>query len=1017
MSTRTAVTIVGGIVGAYFGYPQLGLAVGALVGGAVDPQTIQGPKIGEVSVQTSAEGAPRTIVYGTAAVFGNIIQTGPVIKTTSTESSDGKGGSTTEGEVAYRSFAIRVCEGPILGYLRIWEDNKLVYDVRPGSAMLAESAAWAANVNFFYGDEEQLPSTFLTVTVNPDTPAYRGTAYFVVGLKDVTDRRGSIPQYRSEVAGAATLSFTNQPLIVHPWITAVSPLNPLNQHTYKYIGFGSQPLSPQNPSTVTPVTRATLAEALQDMYDGWNGDAAVSVPPSISSSFAVGWNDGGGFFPSVTNVASEQETLQLSYNELTPASYSAVSIPYSTIPIVEAGGIHSADTPRDSVWYRSTPSDAFTQWVDPDRSYSTETFTNVIEDGKEVFYTYDGYIVAKRLPIPPTGSTLVIGTAKQLAQVTYSGGGGSVLIQNGLGPVLLPDDPNYNNSDFWDAARDAAVDAGVMDPGLGYPVVVSSYGSGYNLVAGEPVLLADIIANIHNRCGIDASRYDVSELFDLVLGLSLSGDYTGADAINTIRPVYFFDKSEHDRKLWYPKRGAAVVETLTIDDLIDVPDTTQREQAIEVPKKLHFFYQHPGSGYARVKATTSSSSPDLMTTGEVSIEAPVSLNENQAAQVSDKMYKVTRAEISGTTEISVPLNVGLKYVSSNPTALSLRNSTRRHRVDSMSYADGVIKFTLKNDRQSAYTSHLTGVPIPPPSLPPPTLVGQTILAVLDIAARVDSEDDLNYLVAVTGESPAWYGARYQRSLDGGENYNSVQDITKASIFGEITEAVETASEFFTDTTNTVVVRLYRDGQTLDSQTLQQFLSEGGAFALEKEDGSWEIMQYLDADLDSSGDFTLSTLHRGLLNSGPDYHSIGARFVMLARPQHIPAQSSWIGQALTHRAISLGDIADNTENEETATFVGRSQLEWPIAYLMLARVGDMVTAFWTPRHRFGSDDAPIASINFQGYRVTIEGTGTITFDQTSNTFTTDVSSIGGAVTVSISALNRITGAGPATTESI
>jgi hypothetical protein len=558
---------------------------------------------------------------------------------------------------------------------------------------------------------------------------------------------------------------------------------------------------------------------------------------------------------------------------------------------------------------------------------------------------------------------------------------------------------------------------------LGKFVAVSSgtsrivMGDSVPAVVGEAVPLSEIVADIHDRCDIPESQYDVAELTDMVSGLALAGDYTGADAINSVRPLYFFDKSEHDKKLWYPKRGASVMDSWDIDDLTEVPDTTQREQALEVPKKLHLFYQHAISGYARVKATAASSSPDLMTTGEVTIEVPVVLDEDQAAQAADKAYKVTRAEINGTTEISIPLDIGIERVPSNPVGLTLRGMTRRLRIDSMSYADGVFKLSLKNDRQSAYTSNLTGVPIPPPTLPPSTIVGETVFAVLDIAARVDSEDDLNYLVAVTGESPAWHGARYQRSLDTGANWTTVQDITTASIIGYLQDDVPAASEDYTDTTNFVTVHLIREGQTLDSLTDAEFLSEGGAFALEKADGSFELMQYLDAVEDSAGDFTLTTLHRGLLNSGASAHTAGARFVMLARPTHIDAQASWIGMDLTHRAISLGDTADNTDNEETATFVGRSQLEWPVASFSLTRSGNNVTGTWVPRHRFGSDDYPVASVNFQGYRVTIVGTSTVTFDQTAQTFTYDVSAIGGGVTVSVSALNRITGAGPATSGTI
>jgi hypothetical protein len=232
-----------------------------------------------------------------------------------------------------------------------------------------------------------------------------------------------------------------------------------------------------------------------------------------------------------------------------------------------------------------------------------------------------------------------------------------------------------------------------------------------------------------------------------------------------------------------------------------------------------------------------------------------------------------------------------------------------------------------------------------------------------------------------------------------------------SKIGSLLTAVPAASEHYTDTTNTVRVQLLRVAQTLEDLTNAQFLSEGGAFALENADGTFEVMQYRDATDETGGIFSLSYLHRGRLNSGGSAHSVGAKFVVLDTAAHIVMSSAQIGQSVKWRAVSL-DQSPELALQQTATYVGRSQLEWPVASFALSRVSNSVTGTWAPRHRFGTDDAPVASANFTGYRVTIVGTSTVTFDQTSNTFTYDVSAIGGAVTVSVQALNRITGAGPA-----
>lgn len=510
----------------------------------------------------------------------------------------------------------------------------------------------------------------------------------------------------------------------------------------------------------------------------------------------------------------------------------------------------------------------------------------------------------------------------------------------------------------------------------------------------------------------------MSELTDLVSGLVLAGEYTGADAINTLRSLYLFDAADQDKMIVYPKRGKAVVATITDDDIVEAEESSKREQAIEYPKKLHLSYQNAVGGYAVASATSSRSSPDVRVVGEVSTSVPVVLSPDQAAQAAVIMHKIAWAEAEGETKMSVPLS-WIKYIASDCFGIALRGRVTRERLDELNYADGVVEYTLRRDRQSAYTSNVTGIPIPAPTAPPSTIVGEAVLAVLDISPRVDTDDDLNLLYAVSGGLPAWYGATVQRSMDGGANYTSVANINRGPVLGALVSDLASASEFYTDRTNVLRVQLYRDTQTIESLTDAQFLSEGGGFAVQRLDGSWEVMQYRDAMEVSPGLYDLSCLHRGQLNSGTSAHLAGALFVMLDGALKVPAQSAWIGMDLTHRAVSYSE-APETADEQTETYTGRSQIEWPVAYLTLVRDGsDNVSGSWTPRHRLGTEDVPVASENFRGYRVTLDDgvLPAVTFDTTAQSFTYDASALGTPVTVSVSALNRITGAGPTTSEPI
>src|SRR5690606_30260661 len=126
------------------------------VGAAIDPQVIKGPSIGDIAAQTSQEGIPRPIIYGTSPpITGNIIAALPprVVKR---RQSAGKGsGPKVETESVYRTYAIRISEGPVGQLIRAWRNGILVFDSREGSEV--ESGTFLSTNSYYNGSYEQNP--------------------------------------------------------------------------------------------------------------------------------------------------------------------------------------------------------------------------------------------------------------------------------------------------------------------------------------------------------------------------------------------------------------------------------------------------------------------------------------------------------------------------------------------------------------------------------------------------------------------------------------------------------------------------------------------------------------------------------------------------------------------------------------------------------------------------------------------------------------------------------------------
>jgi len=215
---QLAIASVGGVVGSFFGAPGVGWAIGSIAGRLLFPPSIEdqfteGPRLGDLSVTTSAYGAPLAIGYGTVRLGGSLFWSGGIeeLKVTQSEEIGGKGGaSATSTSVSYEyyaSFAIAFAEGEADEVLRIWADGKLLYS----AGATAETELQIKNglqFRFYHGSETQAADALITDDVT-DAPAYRGTVYLVFERLPLIDFGNRIPNITAEIAFSATRSHSS----------------------------------------------------------------------------------------------------------------------------------------------------------------------------------------------------------------------------------------------------------------------------------------------------------------------------------------------------------------------------------------------------------------------------------------------------------------------------------------------------------------------------------------------------------------------------------------------------------------------------------------------------------------------------------------------------------------------------------------------------------------------------------------------------------------------------------------
>lgn len=198
-------TYVLGTLGTVLGGP-IGGIIGAMIGGLVDRQimmaltpnthtTNTGPRLTEMSVTSSSEGAVMPRIYGRARLGGQVIWTTTfkeVAETTTETQGGGKGGggeqtTTTTVYKYFLSFAVAFCEGTRRAQLgRVWLDSNL-----------ADLSKYT--FRFHPGGPNQQPDSLIEAKEGADTPGYRNVTYIVFEDLPLEDYGNRMPQVTAEI--------------------------------------------------------------------------------------------------------------------------------------------------------------------------------------------------------------------------------------------------------------------------------------------------------------------------------------------------------------------------------------------------------------------------------------------------------------------------------------------------------------------------------------------------------------------------------------------------------------------------------------------------------------------------------------------------------------------------------------------------------------------------------------------------------------------------------------------------
>jgi hypothetical protein len=189
-------TLTGAALGGQLGALGGSLIDQALFGGSSRRRTVDGPRLADLHVTASTEGAAIPRLYGRARLGGQVIWATALEEEAVARQASGGGKGGAAGRSAagvdyiyYANVAIGLCEGVITALTRVWADGREI-DLSRYTARL------------YTGTETQNPDPLIAGKQGGEAPAYRGLAYLVFERLPLTEFGNRLPQFSFEVARA-----------------------------------------------------------------------------------------------------------------------------------------------------------------------------------------------------------------------------------------------------------------------------------------------------------------------------------------------------------------------------------------------------------------------------------------------------------------------------------------------------------------------------------------------------------------------------------------------------------------------------------------------------------------------------------------------------------------------------------------------------------------------------------------------------------------------------------------------
>lgn len=346
-----------------------------------------------------------------------------------------------------------------------------------------------------------------------------------------------------------------------------------------------------------------------------------------------------------------------------------------------------------------------------------------------------------------------------------------------------------------------------------------------NRASPEDITLGSIVSAVCEEVGIGSSERNTTALTQIVDGYALNDRKSARVAIEALMPIYLFDVSEHDGKLYFLNRPGTLLATIPEEDLAahdfggDRPQNLiiTRQQAVELPLTMEIAFRDVERDFLEVVESSFRQVTDSKAT-PIS-DSAVAMTTQAARQSIEKFHRATWLAQNRFT-----VSLGPKYLFLTPADLVMVEANGREylcRVDGLTVAmNGVIAGELTQEDEAVYESDAGGIVVEEEEEAPQP--GEVTVFVIDPGLLHASDDRAGVYFAVFARVPR--GANVEISRDGGTSFNPWVGTDKTGVVGSARTVLgDVASPWIKDEGNSVQIIL-ANGETLSSCTEAELLA-------------------------------------------------------------------------------------------------------------------------------------------------------------------------------------------------